>query len=55
MDGWIVEKELKGKLAVAEAKLGGLIKDSLEIACIHDQAVEELMRGIRSVLQPSLL
>eukprot|EP00457_Paulinella_chromatophora_P005099 gb/GEZN01005113.1/.p1 GENE.gb/GEZN01005113.1/~~gb/GEZN01005113.1/.p1 ORF type:complete len:530 (-),score=124.94 gb/GEZN01005113.1/:228-1817(-) len=43
----IVDKGLKGKLAVADAKLGGTIKEKLGIQCIHDEAVNELLRGIR--------
>ena len=44
----IVKKELTDELAVADAKLGGIIKDKLEIACVADQRVHELMRGIRA-------
>lgn len=44
----IVDKDVKGKLAVTDSKLGGLIKEALGIKCIHDDAVRELMRGIRS-------
>jgi len=44
----IVKKELTDELAVADAKLGGIIKDKLEIACVADQRVNELMRGIRA-------
>jgi nucleolar protein 58 len=43
----IVKKELKDKLAVADSKLGGAIKEKLEIKCINDTSVMELMRGIR--------
>lgn len=44
----IVDKEITDKLAVADAKLGGLIKSKLGINCVHDQAaINELMRGIR--------
>jgi hypothetical protein len=46
----IVDKELKGKLAVMDAKLGGLVKEKLGIKCVHDAAVAELMRGIRGQL-----
>jgi nucleolar protein 58 len=41
---------LKDKLAVTDAKLGGLIREELGIKCLHDDAVRELMRGIRSQL-----
>lgn len=45
----IVDKEISDKLAVADAKLGGLIKNKLGINCVHDNAaINELMRGIRT-------
>ncbi len=44
----IVDKEMSESLAVADAKLGGIIKEKLGIKCVHDHTVEELMRGIRS-------
>lgn len=44
----IVSKELKDKLAVADAKLGNLISSKLEVKCVNDTAVNELIRGIRS-------
>ncbi|KAB1202784.1 putative nucleolar protein 5-2 [Morella rubra] len=34
-------------LAVADSKLGNIIKDKLKIDCVHNQAVMELMRGVR--------
>ncbi|KAG2695337.1 hypothetical protein I3843_07G009500 [Carya illinoinensis] len=34
-------------LAVADSKLGNIIKDKLKIECVHSQAVMELMRGVR--------
>ncbi|KAI9115395.1 hypothetical protein K1719_013714 [Acacia pycnantha] len=37
-------------LAVADSKLGNMIKDKLKIECIHNSAVMELMRGVRSQL-----
>lgn len=49
----IVDKEINDKLAVADAKLGGLIKKKLGINCVHDSsAINELMRGIRSQVLP---
>lgn len=45
----------QSKLAVADSKLGGLIKAELpNIQCIHDTAVDELMRGIRFQLDSLL-
>lgn len=37
-------------LAVADSKLGNAIKDKLKIECVHNTAVMELMRGVRSQL-----
>ncbi|XP_054814756.1 probable nucleolar protein 5-2 [Prosopis cineraria] len=37
-------------LAVADSKLGNMIKDKLKIECIHNNAVMELMRGVRNQL-----
>ncbi|CAK5040341.1 unnamed protein product [Meloidogyne enterolobii] len=36
------------KLAVADTQLGTLIKNSLEIKCLHNTAISELMRSIRA-------
>ncbi|KAH7543184.1 hypothetical protein FEM48_Zijuj02G0156400 [Ziziphus jujuba var. spinosa] len=38
------------KLAVADSKLGNIIKEKLKIECVHDNAVMELMRGVRNQL-----
>ena len=35
------------KLAVGDAKLGAIIKESLELSCVNNAGVNELMRGIR--------
>ncbi|KAJ0657220.1 putative Nop domain-containing protein [Helianthus annuus] len=37
-------------LAVADSKLGNAIKEKLQIDCVHNTAVMELMRGVRSQL-----
>ncbi|XP_058070082.1 probable nucleolar protein 5-2 [Magnolia sinica] len=37
-------------LAVADSKLGNAIKEKLQIECLHNNAVMELMRGVRSQL-----
>ncbi|KAI4323500.1 hypothetical protein L6164_023098 [Bauhinia variegata] len=37
-------------LAVADSKLGNVIKEKLQIECIHNNAVMELMRGVRNQL-----
>ncbi|CAN8269887.1 unnamed protein product [Cochlearia groenlandica] len=35
-------------LAVADSKLGNVIKEKLKIDCVHNSAVMELLRGVRS-------
>lgn len=42
--------DIHEQLAVGDAKLGGVIKEKLNISCIHGGAVNELMRGIRQQL-----
>ncbi|PON73942.1 Nop domain containing protein [Parasponia andersonii] len=37
-------------LAVADSKLGNIIKEKLQVECVHSQAVMELMRGVRNQL-----
>ena len=44
----IVKADLKDKLAVADPKLAGLIKDALDIKCVNNYNINELMRGIRN-------
>ena len=34
------------KLAVSDAKLGSLIKEKLDIPCVWDDSVQQLMRGV---------
>jgi nucleolar protein 58 len=34
-------------LAIADAKLGGLIKEKMGIVCVYSTGVMELMRGVR--------
>uniref|UniRef100_A0A8D0L3L6 Nucleolar protein 58 n=1 Tax=Sphenodon punctatus TaxID=8508 RepID=A0A8D0L3L6_SPHPU len=47
----MVAKDAHEQLAVADAKLGGVIKDKLNLSCIHSPMVTELMRGIRSQVE----
>jgi nucleolar protein 58 len=47
----IVDKGLKDELHVADTKLGGLIKEKLEIPCVHSDVSDELQRGIRTQLE----
>jgi len=44
----IASKDMHEELAVADAKLGGLIKDKFDLKCVSSTAVNELLRGIRS-------
>ncbi len=44
----IVAKEAQEKLAVADAKLGNSIQNKLNLQCVYDSKVAELMRCIRS-------
>jgi nucleolar protein 58 len=50
----IVKKEISDELAVADVKLGGLIKEALSIQCVHNETVDELMRGVRGQLDSLL-
>ncbi|KAK7893460.1 hypothetical protein WMY93_022612 [Mugilogobius chulae] len=47
----IVAKEAHEQLAISDAKLGGVIKEKLDISCVHSPAVAELMRCIRSQME----
>ena len=44
----IVAEDAHDKLAVADAKLGNSIKEKLDLSCVYDGKVMELMRCIRS-------
>nr|CAB3455262.1 unnamed protein product [Digitaria exilis] len=46
-----LQKHCDGEtLAVADSKLGNVIKEKLKIDCLHNSAVMELMRGLRHQL-----
>ncbi|XP_034007023.1 nucleolar protein 58 isoform X1 [Trematomus bernacchii] len=47
----VVAKEAHEQLAISDAKLGGVIKEKMELACIHSPVVAELMRCIRSQIE----
>ncbi|KAJ8253307.1 hypothetical protein GJAV_G00211430 [Gymnothorax javanicus] len=47
----VVAKEAHEQLAITDAKLGGVIKDKLNLSCVHSPAVSELMRGIRTQME----
>ena len=44
----IVAEDAHEKLAVADAKLGNVIKEKLDLNCVYDSKIGELMRCIRS-------
>jgi len=44
----IVAEDAHEKLAVADAKLGNCIQDKLDMSCVYDSKIGELMRCIRS-------
>merc|ERR1712168_1015426 len=46
----VVAADAHEKLAVADAKLGSVIKKKFELDCVYDSNVQELMRCIRSQL-----
>lgn len=46
----LVKEEVQETLAVADTKLGGIIRESLGLECIHSPAIHELTRGIREHL-----
>lgn len=50
----IVSKAVADELAVADIKLGGLIRDKLEIPCIFNDSVAELFRGVRTQIDSLL-
>ncbi|XP_062853829.1 nucleolar protein 58 [Trichomycterus rosablanca] len=47
----VVAKEAHEQLAITDAKLGGVIKDKINVSCVHSPAVAELMRGIRNQME----
>ncbi len=44
----VLAKDLKEQLAVSDPKLGSAIKEKLDIKCVNDSSINELLRGIRS-------
>ncbi|XP_068165477.1 nucleolar protein 58 isoform X1 [Antennarius striatus] len=47
----VVAKEAHEQLAINDAKLGGVIKEKLDVSCVYSPAVAELMRCIRSQME----
>eukprot|EP00285_Hemiselmis_virescens_P006667 CAMPEP_0173379728 /NCGR_PEP_ID=MMETSP1356-20130122/2556_1 /TAXON_ID=77927 ORGANISM="Hemiselmis virescens, Strain PCC157" /NCGR_SAMPLE_ID=MMETSP1356 /ASSEMBLY_ACC=CAM_ASM_000847 /LENGTH=520 /DNA_ID=CAMNT_0014333113 /DNA_START=255 /DNA_END=1817 /DNA_ORIENTATION=- len=50
----IVDKDIKDTLAVYETGLGKAIKTALEIPCIYNENILEIMRGVRGNLETLL-
>jgi nucleolar protein 58 len=50
----IVSKELSDELAVSDLKLGGLIKEKLDIKCVCNDSILELFRGVRTQMESLL-
>ncbi|CAH2305955.1 nucleolar 58 [Pelobates cultripes] len=44
----LAAKDAHEQLAIADAKLGGVIKEKANLSCVHSAMVTELMRGIRN-------
>lgn len=44
----VLSKDIQEEMAVADAKIGNVIKDKFDISCVCSSAIHELMRGIRS-------
>jgi len=44
----LVAKDAQDQLLVADAKLGNAIKEKMDLSCVSNSAVLELMRCIRS-------
>ena len=42
---------MQDTLAVADAKLGGAIKEKLNIPCVFDDGAMQLMRGLRNQIE----
>lgn len=43
----VFASDVQEQLAVADAKLGNVIKEKLNIGCVHNSTISELFRGIR--------
>jgi len=47
----VVAKDAHEQLAISDVKLGGVIKDKMNLSCVHSPAIAELMRGIRNQME----
>jgi nucleolar protein 58 len=50
----VTAKEIADELAVSDIKLGGLIKEKLDIQCVCNDSVMELFRGVRTQMESLL-
>mmetsp|Transcript_26607 Transcript_26607/g.39537 ORF Transcript_26607/g.39537 Transcript_26607/m.39537 type:complete len:497 (+) Transcript_26607:55-1545(+) len=50
----IISKSVSDELAVADVKLGNLLKEKMDIRCVHNDTVMELFRGVRSQMDSLL-
>jgi nucleolar protein 58 len=50
----IISKSISDELAVADTKLGGLLKDEMQIQCVNNDLVMEVFRGIRTQIDSLL-
>ncbi|CAM9603973.1 unnamed protein product [Ectocarpus fasciculatus] len=50
----IISKEVEEELAVADIKLGGLIKDKMDIQCVCNESIMEMFRGVRNQMDSLL-
>lgn len=50
----VTSKDIADELAVSDNKLGGLIKEKLDIQCVHNDSVMELFRGVRTQMDSLL-
>lgn len=50
----IISKSIQEELAVSDTKLGGLLKDEMEIQCVNNDLIMEIFRGIRTQIDTLL-
>ena len=50
----VTSKDIADELAVSDIKLGGLIKEKLDIQCVCNDSVMELFRGVRTQMESLL-
>lgn len=50
----IISKDVQDELAVADIKLGGLLKDKMDIKCVCNDSVMEIFRGVRNQMDSLL-